>query len=122
MQNAEIRNPSRLSPLPVRLAVYGVLVALAVGSIWLIDARAIERQERYRAEMPPSEMRLIYDAARAALAEREPELADRVRPRWPPTQRNDHWRVRFEPRDGRSPRASVEIEPVTHHVLRIRSR
>ncbi len=116
-------DPPRLSPLPARLAVYGVLVVVAVGSIWLIDARAMERQQAFRDEMPPSEMRLIYDAARAALAEREPELADRVRPRWPPIERDENrWRVRFEPLRDDGPRAFVDVEPVTHQVLRIRSR
>jgi hypothetical protein len=34
-----------LSPLPVRLLAWALLVAIALGSIWLIDRRAMMRNE-----------------------------------------------------------------------------
>jgi hypothetical protein len=37
---------TELDPWPKRVAVFAVLVAIAVASIWLIDARAMHRQRR----------------------------------------------------------------------------
>jgi hypothetical protein len=42
------RQTSKLDPLPKRLAVFAVLIAIAVASIWLIDKRAIQRQQEMR--------------------------------------------------------------------------
>ena len=39
-----------LAPLPVRLAVFAVMVVIALGAIWLIDRRAMERMIEFENE------------------------------------------------------------------------
>jgi len=43
---------SQLDPLPKRLAIFAVLVMIAVASIWLIDQRAMQRQREMRQQYP----------------------------------------------------------------------
>jgi len=44
MDNQSRQNePDRLSPWPIRIAVYLVLITLAIVSIWLIDTRAMQQ-------------------------------------------------------------------------------
>lgn len=47
---------TKLSPLRKRLLVFAVLVVIALGSIWLIDRRAMERmrehEQQQRSVMP----------------------------------------------------------------------
>ncbi len=43
-----------MSPLPVRLIVFVVLVLIALGAIWLIDRRAMSRQAEFEAQHTPS--------------------------------------------------------------------
>ncbi len=38
---------SRLSPLPVRLAIWLVLLALALACVWLLDGRAMQTLLRH---------------------------------------------------------------------------
>lgn len=50
---------AQLDPLPKRLIVFGVLVAIAVASIWLLDRRAMKRQQemrrQYREQTPATQ-------------------------------------------------------------------
>ena len=50
---------AQLDPLPKRLIVFGVLVAIAVASIWLLDRRAMQRQQemrrQYRQQTPATQ-------------------------------------------------------------------
>jgi len=41
-------SPGALAPLRTRLLVFAVLVVIALGSIWLIDRRAMSRMQQYQ--------------------------------------------------------------------------
>ncbi|MEX0887328.1 MAG: hypothetical protein WD009_12910 [Phycisphaeraceae bacterium] len=45
---SESKSKFPLSPLPVRLLVYALLLGVALASIWLIDGRAMQRQQEFR--------------------------------------------------------------------------
>ncbi|MEX0653717.1 MAG: hypothetical protein WD534_06510 [Phycisphaeraceae bacterium] len=89
-----------LAPVPVRVLVYLVLVLVGVGSIWLIDRRAMTRmaQTQAVATLPADVARQsVQRMAEAHLAQRYGERADDLFALVPLQENRLRWTVLFIP-------------------------